>query len=80
MEDLELGMDITDEVLNDENYTFLLIAYDLNKYHLKNQYKINLIAEHCLLEDYNFICLTSSLPEKIEEFRNNKTDQIPITN
>lgn len=64
------GNDITEIVLNDNKFTFLLIAYNLEKASIKNMNKINTLA-HFAKESgkCNFICLTSSLENEINEFR-----------
>jgi len=60
--------DITDIVLDDDNYTFLLIAYDLNESSLKEQKKINELAAWCIDKEYNFLCLTSSIANDINSY------------
>jgi hypothetical protein len=62
------GEDITDMVLFDESYTFLLIAYDLNKSVItyKTANKINKLAEYASENGYRFIGLTSSLNDIVE--------------
>ncbi|PLX22838.1 MAG: DoxX family protein [Marinilabiliales bacterium] len=65
-----LGNDITEVVLNDNKFTFLLISYDLNKANKKHMDEINDLA--LSLEESgvcNFICLTSSLDEDIDRFK-----------
>ena len=54
------GEDITDDVLSDEGYTFLLVSHDLEKCNTKYQDKINDLADYCEANDHRFICLTSS--------------------
>ena len=64
------GNDITEIVLNDDKFTFLMIAYDLNKTNLKNIPKINELANFALESGKtNFICLTSSLEPEINDFK-----------
>ena len=64
------GNDITNIVLNDNKFTFLLIAYDLKKASIKNAEKINDLANFSQESgNCNFICLTSSLEYEIEEFK-----------
>ena len=61
----EDGEDITEQVLTDEGYTFLLVAHQLGQ---ANDGKIDLINElydYCLENDYAFYCLTSSSDEDI---------------
>lgn len=62
------GDDILDFFIYDENYVFMLIAYDLNKTSLKPQEKINTLANWALNEGMAFICLTSSLPDESQAF------------
>ena len=61
----EDGEDITEQVLTDEDYTFLLVAHQLGQ---ASDGKIDLINElydYCLENDYAFYCLTSSSDEDI---------------
>ena len=69
IDDLETGEDIADIVLNNTNYTFIAIYYDLEKSCFKNQNKLNELATFCQLTGYEFIGLTSSLTDEIEEIR-----------
>jgi hypothetical protein len=62
------GENVYDFFLNDENYVFMLIAYDLDKSSLKNQEKINELAKWAKEQNYSFICLTASLFEKCDRF------------
>ncbi len=64
------GDDITDLVLEDENYSFILVAYDLKESGTSAHEQINKLAEYCNKNDYLFICLTSSISEDIENFKN----------
>lgn len=65
-----LGNDITEVVLNDNKFTFLLIAYNLNKANLKNIDAINELAEFVKeTGKCNFICLTSSVESEINDFK-----------
>jgi len=63
------GDDITEYVLSNGNFTFLLISHDLNKASIKYQDRINEIANYCLINTYDFICLTSSLNNEIQSFK-----------
>ena len=67
----EDGEDMTEQVLADKNYTFLLVAHQLG---LADDSKIDLINElydYSLEYGYAFYCLTSSSDEDIEEWRAN---------
>ena len=72
---LKYGEDITEEVLADTNYSFLLIMSHIEKANTKNIEKINKIAEFCKQRGYNFLCLTASSEKEIKEFitQNNVT-------
>lgn len=64
------GNDITEIILNDNKFTFLLIAYDLKKTSLKNISEINQLASFAMESGKcNFICLTSSVESEINEFK-----------
>jgi len=60
--------DIADEVLNDEGYTFLLIAHDLEKTNDSNIANINSVYDYAVAHQYRFLCLTASLPGPINEW------------
>jgi len=62
------GNNVYDYFLNDENYVFMLIAYNLDKSSTKNQLKINTLAKWAKEQNYSFICLTASLFVKTEVF------------
>ncbi len=62
------GDDILDFFLYDENYVFMVIAYDLNKSSTKPQEKINTLAIWALEHEMAFICLTSTLPDESAAF------------
>jgi uncharacterized membrane protein YphA (DoxX/SURF4 family) len=65
-----VGNDITEIVLNDDKFTFLLIAYDLTKTNTKNISVINELAGFVQKSGKcNFICMTSSLESDINNFK-----------
>ncbi len=63
------GNDITDEVLSDESYTFLLVAHRLDKSNKAALDKAVEIAEFCNSNGYRFYCLTSSPQSEIERLK-----------
>ena len=65
---LKYGEDITDEILADNGYTFLLTMTYIEKANTKNIEQINKIAEFCAQHDYKFLCLTASNEETIKNF------------
>lgn len=62
------GENIYDFFLYDQEYVFMLIAYDINKSTRKNQKSINELASWAISEGYSFICLTSSLFDDCDRF------------
>ena len=58
------GENIIDFFIYDENYVFMLVAYDLQKSGTKSQDKINTLADWAIQQGYSFICLTSTLPDE----------------
>ncbi len=63
--------DITEQVLSDGNYSFLLVSHQLD---LADDSVIDLINElydYSLLNGYAFYCLTSSSDENIEKWKEN---------
>lgn len=64
------GEDITDIVLEQDKFTFLLIAYNLKKSSSENIGEINKIADFCNNNsNCSFICLTASTDKTINEFK-----------
>jgi uncharacterized membrane protein YphA (DoxX/SURF4 family) len=64
------GEDITDIILKQDKFTFLLVAYNLKKSDIENIGKINKLADFCLNKpNCSFICLTSSLDKTIDDFK-----------
>ena len=75
---MEDGEDITEAILSDENYTFLLVAHQLA---LSDDGSIDLINElydYSLEYGYGFYCLTSSPEEDIELWKENTGAEYPF--
>mgnify|MGYP004701159451 CR=1 FL=1 len=62
------GENIIDFFIHDENYVFMLVAYNLEKSSRKPQEKINNLANWAAEKGFSFICLTSSLSGQSEAF------------
>ncbi len=62
------GENIIDFFTYDENYVFILVAYDLHKSSTKSQGEINTLADWAMQQGYSFICLTSTLPDESMAF------------
>jgi len=64
------GDNVLDYFINSENndYLFILVAYDLYKSSTKTQSKINTLANWSIHQDISFICLTSTLSGECTTF------------
>ena len=78
MESLETGEDITDEVLDDPGYTFLLIAHRTEEADEGNIDLINELYEYCQENGYKFYALSSSSAEAIELWRDRTGAEYPF--
>lgn len=63
------GEDVKDFFLYDKNYVFMLVAYNLEKSSRKPQKKINELAGWAKENGLSFICLTSSLTDQSDAFK-----------
>lgn len=61
--------EITDIVLADKNYSFLLVAYNLEKTNFQGFLNAYDIADFCKNKGLGFYCLTSSLEEDINKLK-----------
>lgn len=62
------GEDLTEDFLMSENFSFLLISYDLNLAVIQPQARINDLATALQEKGYRFTGLTASVPEKAASF------------
>lgn len=67
----DTGEDITEQVLTDEGYTFLLVAHRLEEADESRIDLINELNDYAVEHDYGFYCLTSSTDEAIEQWKDN---------
>jgi len=67
--ELETGEDITYNVLENEGYTFLLVAHRIEQADDKHIDLINELYDYAVDNDYGFYALTSSSEQDIEEWR-----------
>jgi hypothetical protein len=63
------GTDFTDRFLNNKNYSFMLVAYDLTKSNKAVQKKINALVDECNKNKVQFFGLTSTVAEETDLFR-----------
>lgn len=64
----ELG-NITEEVLQDPGYTFLVVSYNINKADTKNQQKLNKLAAYAEEQGFRFYGLTASLTDDVQQYK-----------
>lgn len=62
------GENIYDFFLYDEDYVFMLVAYDISKSRRTNQDRVNQLASWAMDQGHSFICLTSSMFEECDQF------------
>lgn len=63
------GVDITDSVLFDQGYSFLVVADNLTKTNLKGLKRINEFAEKAVEKGYSVYGMTSSVSEATDEIK-----------
>jgi len=74
----EYGDDITEDVLLDTTYTFFLVSHKLEKASDSNIDKINEIYDYAKQNGYKFYCLTSSLPDEINNWKESTGAEYPF--
>lgn len=65
----EDGENITEDILSNPDYNFILVAYDVKKANRKVQDRVNYFAETCQKRNISFIGLTASSTEETDLFR-----------
>ena len=78
MESLETGEDITDEMLDDPGYTFLLVMHRTEEADEGYIDLINELYEYCQENGYKFHALSSSSSEAIELWRDRTGAEYPF--
>lgn len=73
----ETGEDITKQILTDKGYTFLLVANRLDKADDGYIDLVNEIYDYSVENGYAFYCLTSSLKEDMEQWRERTGAEYP---
>ncbi len=61
---------ITDEILMDNQYTFLAISYDINKANATKQEQLNQLASYAQEKGLRFYGLTASIDNDIQKYKN----------
>lgn len=75
---LDDGEDLTEEVLHDKGYTFLLITHRIDQADDSSIDLINEIYDYSVEHGYAFYCLTSSLEEQIDQWRDKTGAEYPF--
>lgn len=74
----DTGDDITEEVLQSPDYTFLLISYKLEKASMKDPENINEVYNYATQNGYRFYCLNASLENEQEDYVKRTDAQYPL--
>ena len=69
MQTLDGEEDVTDKILDEEGYTFLLISPHIEQADDLNFGDIDVIYEYCMDHGYSFRCLTASNEDAIQRWR-----------
>ncbi|MEI7499485.1 MAG: BT_3928 family protein [Bacteroidota bacterium] len=63
------GNDFTSSIMDNPDWQFILVAYDLKKSNREGFHKILPFYKKATRDGYSFICLTNSMPGEIKMFR-----------
>jgi uncharacterized membrane protein YphA (DoxX/SURF4 family) len=72
------GEDVTDELMEREGYTFLLVAHQLQLADDGPIDQINDLYDYCLANGYGFMALTSSGEDEIDSWRDHTGAEYPF--
>ena len=74
----EDGLELTDTILGDDNYTFLLVAPWLERADDSSMDLINEVYDYSVEHGYRFLCLTASGDEAIAAWQENTGAEYPF--
>lgn len=74
----EDGEDVTDEILTDDKYTFLLVVHQLSQADDSSIDLINELYDYSVEHGYQFYCLTSSPDSDIEDWQERTGAEYPF--
>ena len=63
------GNDLTSLILDNPDYQFILVAYDLNETNTRGFHRILPLYKQATRDGYSFVCLTSTLGDAIRQFK-----------
>lgn len=72
------NLDVTDQILNDPGYNYLLVISSFEKTNYSHFSDINRIYQSAISKGYGFYALTSSVPEEQEVFKEKVKASYPI--
>jgi triosephosphate isomerase len=75
---LDSGEDMSQQILSDPGYTFLLITHRIEDADDSNIDVINDIYDYCVDHSYHFYALTSSAEDQIDEWRDKTGAEYPF--
>lgn len=78
IQDMSTGDDITEDVLTDMGYTFLLVAHRIEEADDSNIDLINEIYDYSVEHGYRFYCLTSSPEGQVEQWKDKTGAEYPF--
>lgn len=78
IQEMSTGDDITEDVLTDMGYTFLLVAHRIEEADDSNIDLINEIYDYSVEHGYRFYCLTSSPEEQVEQWKDKTGAEYPF--
>ncbi|MCK9219613.1 MAG: DoxX family protein [Bacteroidales bacterium] len=64
-----MGNDYTSGILNNPDYQFILVSYNLSDAYIPGFNKILPVYNQAVKKGLSFVCLTNSLPEEIRKFK-----------
>lgn len=67
----DIGGDITDIILSDPSYTFLMVAYSLEKMNLRHLERFREVHRYAAENGYSFYLLTASATDTVGEWEQN---------
>lgn len=75
---MEDGEDVTEQILSDKGYTFLLVSHQLDRADESAIDLINELYDYCLMYGYGFYALTSSGDEDIQRWQEETGAEYPF--
>jgi uncharacterized membrane protein YphA (DoxX/SURF4 family) len=74
----EFGSDLTEEILQDSGFTFLMVSYNLETATTQVLPRFNELAADVQKAGHRFVCLNASYPETVEVFRQEQFANYPF--